>query len=331
MNMNVYFADKRLMPEELLQVQQKAFNAADMNYFIQDWQTEEEIIREAQAADAIILVAAPISGKVIESLPRLKFLGRCGIGVDSIDLETATRQGVLVCNVPDYCVEEVATHAIALLLNFNRQLKVFAQRAKNGVYLTDGVEVSRLKGKVFGCLGFGKIAREAAKMAVGLGMKVMVYDPYVQEFNDFEVKLTSLQELLPASDYLSVHAPLTPETQHIIGAKELAAMKKSAVIINTSRGGLIDKQALYQALVNGTIAGAGLDVCEGEPLPPDDALLALENVLYTSHVAMYSKDSMRSLHQTVVSQAIDGLLGKWPANVVNQAVSEVWKQKNGIK
>ena len=326
--MKIHFVDQQWLGEETKKIQQETFPAAGMEVVFHDWETEEEIINGAKDGNAIMVVAVPVSGKVIEALPNLKFIGRCGIGYDSVDLKTATEKGIPVCNVPDYCAYEVASHSFALMMALKRHLIPFMNRAKAGGYgQGTGYVCRRLSRQKLGLLGFGRIARELGKMAKGMGMEVLVYDPFITEVNQENVRLCSLEEVLREADIVSVHTPLTDSTRHMIGEKQLSMMKKDAVIINTSRGPVIDTKALLSALDKGEIGGAGLDVCEGEPLPADSQVFRTKNIIVTPHVAMYSEEAMADLHRKLTKQAVDVLSGKWTENIVNPEVKEKknWK------
>lgn len=323
--MNIYFVDKQWLGTETVAIEKKAFEGAGHTISFMSWKTEEEVIAGAADADAIMVVAVPISKRAMDAMPNLKFIGRCGIGYDSVDIEEAAKRGIVVCNVPDYCSYEVASHSFALLLVLKRNLVPFMKRAKEGEYGQGSqYQCYRLKGQTLGLLGYGRIARNLAAMAKGAGMKIAVYDPFVQALEDENtVLLRSLDELFQISDAISIHTPLTPETKRMVNEQKLKLMKKTAVIINTSRGPVIDTQALVKALNAGWIAGAGLDVCEGEPLPADAPVLSAKNLIMTPHVAMYSEEAMIELHKKLTKQALDVLSGHWTENVVNPKVQEV--------
>lgn len=325
----VYFADKEWLSAEQWAIVEQEFGQSGIELVGKEWKTEEEIIREGKDAHAILVIALPITRRVMEELPDLELIVRCGIGLDCVDLEAATEKEIIVCNVPDYCVEEVSNHALALLLNFNRQIKGFEKRAKQGGYGPGNeIVIERLEGKNLGILGYGRIGRSLARKGLALGLSIKVYDPYVSAIEEENVQLlTSLPEFLSGCDYVSIHTPLTPDTFHLISYQELAQMKKSSVLINVSRGAIVDKEALYVALTTGKIAGAGLDVCEGEPVSQDEPLIHLENVIYTPHVAMFSREALESMYRQVSTQAIQALNGHWPNHVVNRVLEEKWLQK----
>jgi D-3-phosphoglycerate dehydrogenase len=286
---------------------------------------EDELAEEAKDADVIMVVYAKITEKIINSAAKLRGIVRYGIGVDNIDLKAASKRRIPVANVPDYCIGTVADHAFALILALNRKLLLADSILRSGEY---GVWTSPspklmgvdLEGKVLGLVGIGKIGSAVAARAKGFGMKVVAFDPYIPKeiAEKLGVELVDLETLLKNADFISIHAPLTPETRGIIGKKELRMMKRTAYIINTARGPIIQEKALYKALKNGWIAGAGLDVYEKEPPDPDNPLFKLENVILTPHIAYYTKEAIWRLEMSAVEEAIRILQGKMPKNLVNK-------------
>ena len=327
--MKIYFIDQQWLGPETKKIQQDAFTKAGMEISFHDWSSEDEVIAGAADADAVMVVAVPISKRVIDALPNLKFIGRCGIGYDSVDLEAATQRGIPVCNVPDYCAYEVASQAFLLALALKKHLFPFVERGKTGAFGQGSEDiVHRLSDMTCGLLAYGRIARELAKMVRGMGMQVLVYDPYVKEINEDGIRLCpTMEEVLKHSDIVSVHTPLTEETRHMIAMPQLKLMKPDAVLVNTSRGGVICTDDLLDALDQGIIGGAGLDVIEGEPRPAQDRAHHTRNLIYTPHVAMYSEEAMVDLHLKLTAQALDVLAGKWTRNIVNPKVKEKkdWK------
>ncbi len=261
-------------------------------------QTEEQVIEAAREADAIMVQYAPISRPVIGTLEKCKVISRYGVGVDMIDLEAASERGIYVVNVPDYCSEEVSDHTCALILTLARKIDLLYRSVRTGGWdVRIGRPIYPLAGRVLGLLGFGKIARRVAQKMRGFGVHLIAHDPYVsaQVFRREEVQPVGFQELLAHSDILSLHLPLIQETEHILGIGELRTLKPQALIVNTSRGRLIDETALYQVLKDGRVAGVGLDVLESEPIGPGHPLLELENVIITPHAAFYSERSIEQL------------------------------------
>lgn len=325
--MKIHFVDQQWLGPDTKKIEQEAFEKAGMEIEFHDWKTENDVIAGAKDADAVVVVAVPISRRVIEALPSLKFIGRCGIGYDSVDLMAATERGIAVCNVPDYCAYEVASQAFILALALKKHLLEFIERGKTGAF-GQGIDykVHRLSEMTFGLMAYGRIARALAKMVRGMGMQLLVYDPYVKKIDEEGIRLcATMEEIFREADIISVHTPLTPETHHMIGMKQLKLMKPDAVIVNTSRGGVVNTAELLDALDQKLIGGAGLDVIEGEPLPLQDRAHRTANLIYTPHVAMYSEEAMINLHKKLTGQALDVLAGKWTSNIVNP---EVKNKKN---
>ena len=285
--------------------------------------SEDELIANLKDADVVLVSAAQITRRVLESLPRCHAVVRYGIGVDNVDLEKATDNGIVVAHVLDFCTEEVSNHALALLLALARRLLPLHRDAVAGRWQQEHAwRLAPVHGQTLGIVGFGNIGQAVARKARAFDMRVLARDPYCDHSaaEEMGVTLVPLDELLADSDYVSLHTPLTPETRHLIGAAELKAMKPSAVLINTARGPVVDGAALAEALATGEIAAAALDVFLQEPLPADDPLCRLENVLLTPHVASVSPTAMRLLRQEVGRAAGDVLRGRWPKCVANPAV-----------
>lgn len=285
--------------------------------------SEEEVIALAADADGILNCYAKMTAKVIGSLQRCKVIARYGIGVDNVDLAAATRAGIVVTNVPDYCVDEVSDHALALFLALARRVAAADAAVKGGAWdVVAHKAIQRLRGRTFGLLGFGKIARALAAKVQALGMQVVAADPYVDApaMAAQGVRKVELEALLREADAVSVHVPLSPETRHCIGERELARMKPTAILINTSRGGLIDEPALAAALTAGRLGGAGLDVASPEPPPPDHPLRQAPNVVLTPHLAFYSQESVVELQTKVAEEVARVVRGERPRSPVNREV-----------
>jgi D-3-phosphoglycerate dehydrogenase len=266
----------------------------------------------------------PITRKVIDSLDSCQLIAKYSIGLDNIDLEAASERGIIVCHAPGYCVEEVSDHAVALLLCLARHIVFFDRHVQNGGWhdLILDPPMRRLTTQVVGFLGFGRIARRVASKMKPFGVRMLCFDPYITAELSIEhgVETVDLETLLRTVDYLSIHAPLTPETQHIIGPAQFGLMKSTAWLINTSRGRLIDEAALTAALSSGTIAGAALDVTEIEPLPSASALRGMRNVVLTSHHAALSIESLQELRTTIAASMEAFCRGYWPDFVANSSV-----------
>ena len=282
--------------------------------------TEDDVIEKAFDADAIINQYAPFTRKVIKSLRKCKVISRYGVGVDNIDIKAATEHNIIVANVPDYCVDEVSTHAFSLILSCARAIAILDRKVRGEKWdFTLAKPLYRTQGQTIGLFGLGRIARMLAQKATGFGFKIIAYDPYVLDTDNY-VKLVTLEQLLSESDFLSIHAPLTDKTKHIIGEKELQMMKNSAYLINTSRGALVDEKALYVALREKRIAGAALDVMENEPPNWENPLLSLENIVITPHISFYSEESYIELKTKTAEAVLSVLTGSRPRSVVNKEV-----------
>lgn len=280
--------------------------------------TAEEVISAAADADGIIVQWAPITAKVISKLDRCKVIVRYGIGVDNVDLAAARQKGIPVCNVPDYCIDEVADHTVALALALARQLIQIDTRTRAGVWkIIPDKPMPSFSEMTFATAGYGRIARAVLDRASAFGFKLAAYDPYVAPSSD-RVAPLSLDELFRQADVLSLHVPLSPETKHLVNAGRLAQMKPTAILVNTARGSLIDTTALAQALQAGTIAAAGVDVFEFEPLEENHPLRRCPNVLLTSHVSWFSEQSVPKLQLMAAQEAVRALKGEPLRNQVNK-------------
>jgi len=313
-------ADRAVMQEEaeeLAKVGAKLMGVASSS--------EEETIKGAKDAEVILTAAAQISRRVMEALPMLKAVVRYGIGYDTIDVDAATDNGVLVVNIPDFCWEEVSNHAIVLLLACAKKLVILNNAVKNdgwGGAMRLLRPMVSIHGQTLGVIGCGNIGRITARKAQCFGLTTLGYDPYVDKSvaREYGITMVSLPGLLEKSDFVSVHCLLNDETRHLIGEKELKRMKPTAYLINTARGSVIDERALIQALQGKLIAGAGLDVFEKEPADPDNPLLKMDNVIVTPHRASYSDVAFKRLRICVGQEAARVISGRWPKNVVNKTV-----------
>lgn len=293
-----------------------------------DCKTEQDVINACRDADAVLYLMGPMNRAVIQHLKKCKILVGYGAGYDPEVVKAATERGIPVANTPGYCREEVSDHAIAMMYALAR--KLFQVRAACADEQHEwGAQrpfqpIRRMLGQTVGVVGIGHIGSRTAQKAKALGYRVLATDPYVPEskFKQLGAEKASLEELLARSDYVTLHTLLSDETRHMIGAKQLAMMKKSAYLINTCRGPVIDQAALIEALEKGTIAGAGLDVQEKEPPPLDvrRRLLKLPNVIMTSHTAWYSEESMADRQRMAAETAAIALKGGQPDSVVNKQV-----------
>ncbi|MBM4277335.1 MAG: C-terminal binding protein [Deltaproteobacteria bacterium] len=281
---------------------------------------EDEVIRACKDADGLLNQYALLTRKVLEHLPKCKVVARYGVGVDSVDLKAATDLGIIVANVPDYCIDEVSDHAIALILSLVRKTAFFNAKIKTGQWdFRSGIPIRRIKGKTLGLIGSGKIGLEVAKKLSSFGVRAIAFDPYLKT-GPQGIELKDFDAVLKESDFISIHCPLNDSTRHLIGEKEFKRMEKKPLLINTSRGPIIDEKALIHALQEGLITGAGLDVLEKEPPDSVNPMLAMENVILSPHVGFYSEESISELKRRTAKNVSDVLTGKWPGSVVNQEV-----------
>ncbi|MBZ5542333.1 MAG: C-terminal binding protein [Acidobacteriia bacterium] len=277
----------------------------------------------AADADAILNADFRITAHVITSLRRCRVISRFGIGVDNIDVEAATARGIPVANVPDFCTEEVANRAFTLLLACASQLPQLDRRVRTGEWREGELpETVQIEGQILGLVGFGRIARAVARRGRAFGMKVIAHDPYLtpSAIEQGEASAASFQEVLSGSDILSLHAPLTPETHHLINAEALRLVKPSAILINCARGGLVDEQALVAALREQRLARAGLEVLEMEPPPRDNPLLGMDRVVLTPHSAAHTKKALQRVREAAVEAVVRVLKGERPLHLVNPSV-----------
>ena len=297
--------------------------------------TAEEIIPIVTDCDALFVVSTALPTEVIESLSRCRVISRLGTGTDKIDVATATRKGIVVTNVPYFCIEEQADHTMALLLAVARQLPRMGKAMIEGAWSSARHQANtnrRLSTRTLGLVGFGGSARGTARRAGGFGMRILATRRHMNASQDeaiiLGVEMVSLDTLLVESDYVSLHLPLNAETYHLFNEAALRKMKPGAILINTSRGALVDEMALVAALREGRLAGAGIDTFEQidvftkEESAPDHPLLTLDNVVYTPHVAALSVESKRDNSQGSIENLVAILNGRWPdpQNMVNQGV-----------
>jgi D-3-phosphoglycerate dehydrogenase len=279
----------------------------------------DEATLSALAVDAVAIMTcfARVTPVVIESARDLRVVGRFGVGVDNIAVDNASTRGIPVTYVPDYCVAEVAEHALALLLSLARSVVRYNNSVKSGAWdLSVGAPLRRIEGRTLGLIGCGRIGSRLATKAAGLGLQVLVYDSAPVE-PPHGARKVSLDELLEQSDFVSLHVPLTPATRAIVDESVLRRMKSTAFLINTARGGLVDTAVLARALSEGWIAGAGMDVLPEEPIAADDPLLKLDNVVLTPHVAFYSEESLADLRRRTTQSVLDVLAGRVPEHLAN--------------
>lgn len=303
-------------------------------------QTEEEIVDVARDADFVLTFKKPFTGKVMEQLTRCRMVYNIGTGYETIDLEAATEHGICVSYPDAYCSEEVAEHAMALILACARKLVHLDRAVREGKWESYEKREIRFKilppmfpvrGQTLGLVGFGRIGRKLAPKARGFDMRVIAFDPYISQdvFAEYSVEAVDLPYLIENSDFISVHAAFTSDARHMLGAEQFQKMKSSAYVINCARGEFIDEEALYQALSRGEIAGAALDVIQGESMPPDHPLLELDNVIITPHTAYYSEEAVDRLRKRPFEEIARMVNGQWPQWLLNTEVKEKFAQRWG--
>jgi D-3-phosphoglycerate dehydrogenase len=308
---------KPVIPEEAI------LKEAGASLVYGDAKNETELIELTRDADAIINYLAKVTARVINSLERCQVIVRRGIGYDSVDVSAATAKGIPVVNVPEYCTDEVADHAMALLLSTARKVITGREQTKSGDWnFKELLPIPALKDSTLGLVGFGKIPRAVAARARCFGFKIQASDPFIPDELAAEhgVELVSLDELLASSDFISIHAPLTSGTRGMISKREFALMKPSAVLINTARGPVVDEAALIEALKNKQIAFAALDVITQEPPAADNPLRQMNNVTLTPHIAWYSERSAQVLGEKVGREIVRVFKGYFPKSLVNPEV-----------
>jgi len=268
--------------------------------------------------DVIMFNWAEVPENILHEAKQCIQLSRFGVGIDNIPVKLATELGILVTNIPDYCVDEVTDQAMALILSLNRQILYFSKQTKINL----NSPVSRLRNQTLGLLGFGRQGTLMAKKARSFGMNVITFDPFIPDnvLKTEKVHRVEFDELLANSDFLSIHTPLNEDTKGLLGLSEFKKMKKSSYVVNVARGGIIQTNAITQALKENIIAGAGLDVTEPEPLPDDHPLRTLKNAILTPHTAFFSQESLQELSRRTAQQVKDTLEGKLPENLRNPEV-----------
>jgi D-3-phosphoglycerate dehydrogenase len=273
--------------------------------------TAEGLVALGAVADGILNTYLPIGADLIARLPRCRIIARYGIGVDNIDVAAANRAGITVTNVPDYSVEEVAVHTLALILAMIRRLAAADRKVRDGGWGLDGLRpIPRLSTLRFGLVGYGRIGQRVARALGALEGRVTVHDPYLVARPDLP-PLVALDELVASSDVISIHAPLTPQTRGLFDARLIGAMPRGSLLVNTSRGGLVVVDAVFEALRTGQLAGAALDVFEQEPV--DAARLeSVPNLLVTPHMAYYSEQSLAESQRKAATQVAKVLSGEQP-------------------
>lgn len=279
--------------------------------------TEDDIIRTCGDADALLVQWAPVTRRVLEALPKVRCIVRYGVGVNNFDLDAARDLGVVAANVPDFCVEEVANHALAMILSLCRRIPQDHHQILQGAWGVNPFRpIHALSDLTLGFVSFGKIARNLARKAKMLGFNLIAQDPFVNNavFAEYGAKRVEFMELIEQADIVSLHCPLIPETTHLMNRESFGRMKPGALLINTSRGPVVHEEALVEALQSGRLGGAGLDVFEEEPLPAGSPLRGFPNVILTSHAASVSEKAVEILQRKAGEAARDFLQGKDPVS-----------------
>lgn len=305
---------------ELSYEQEKLSKIKGVELLISPEKEESKVLEVVSDAEVILFTDVPMNESFLKKLTKCKLIIRYGIGYDNIDTKAAKELGITVCNAPNYGVTDVAEHAIALMLSAAKRLTYMNDCVREKMWSTGDMGTSvRLSGKTIGFLGFGKIAKCVCERTNAFKMKPLVYDPYVGEdiLKEYGATGVDFDTLLAESDVITLHLPLTEKTKHIISKEEFKKMKKSAFLINTSRGGLVCEKDLIEALEKGEIRGAGLDVFEQEGPTLDERLFTMKNVALTPHVAWNTNDAMESLHIEVTENVLRYLDGKMPESIVN--------------
>lgn len=317
MSYRVLVSDSKVID---LDAGEAAFTGVDTTIETITARTPDVLLEAAAGADALIVDAGTrVTERVLAGLDSLRVVGRSGIGVDNVDVRAAHEYGITVVNVPEYCLDEVSTHALGMMLSCARKFPQLDRGVRRGEWdWSSAAPVYRLRGRTVGLVGFGKIARSLEAKLRGFDIDVHIYDPYVSatDLAGFDVTRVGFERLLSESDFISIHAPLTEETRGMFDAEAFETMRDHAILANTARGPIVDEGALHTALEAGEIAGAGLDVRETEP-PVDSRLSDLENVVLTPHAGWYSEASRRELSRTVGEDVARVLRGDRPRNPVD--------------
>jgi D-3-phosphoglycerate dehydrogenase len=306
------------------------------------WQTEDDLIAQCADADAVIgdIARKPFTRRVMSHWGHCRVLAGVNLGYDAMDLVAATDCGIVVTNVPDYCLDEVSGRAIALMMALGYKILQANEAVKTeqrsmvpnmNVMLEVISPVFRMRDQTLGLIGCSKIGMATALKAKGLNMRVIAYDPAIfgGVLQSLGIEPVDMDTLLRESDFISLHVPATPRTNNLLGSEQFGKMKSTACLINTSRGSVVDEPALIEALQEGAIAGAGLDVTLKEPIEKDNPLLGMPNVILTGHSAWYSKEAEAELFYKPMVQVVMALQGQWPPSAINPEVRAHWLEKWG--
>ena len=306
-----------------LDVEQEVLSPSNVELVKHPCRNEDQLIAAGKDAVALIIGNVPITSRVLSHLPRCLAIVKPAVGVDNIDLDAATAAGICVANVPDYGTDEVATHAMALLLNAIRYVDAGVADVRAGNWQPKPTyPIQRSAGRTLGIVGFGRIGQSVARKAAGFGWRLLVWDPYLDEdeMRRLGVEPVDFETLLAQSDFVTLHLPLTEETEGLIDSGVLAKMKPSAFLVNTARGAIVDSAALLQAVESGQITGAALDVIDDEPPQQDHPLYRTDRILVTAHVAWYSEQAFDDVRVKAVQEVARVLQGELPRNLLNPEV-----------
>ena len=303
-----------------LHIEETVLGAAGIEVVAAPSRDHDELVDAVADFDAIMVNWLPLPATVIDAAVRCRTIARFGVGVDNIDVDAATRQGILVSRVPVFCTDEVAEHALALMLTLGRRVVSFAEQTRSGGWSNMAAgPMFRIRGSVLGIVGWGSTAQALASRAQGIGMRVVVYSRTVSDsaLPDGITAAPSLIDMATTADFVSIHVPLTEHTRGLIDASVIAAMRPTAYLVNTARGPIVDTDALADAVRNGRIAGAGIDVLDADPPAPGNPLLSLPDVIVTPHAAFNSVEALTDLRQQAAANVLSALSGTPPVNTVN--------------
>ncbi len=320
-NFNVYVVEQSYRDYS---IEREIVSSAGGRLFLVQCKSEDDIVTQCKDAHALLLRQTPVGDLTFRNLKNLRIVSRYGVGFDNVDVMAATRWGVLVTIVPDYCVGEVADHTIALLMAAIRKIPLRDRLVRRGLWdITHRNPVHRTDGKIFGLVGYGKNAREVRLRLSGFPFRFVACDPYVDEsvFTADNTDRLDFQKLIVVSNYVSLHVPLTQATHHLFDLSVFRRMRRSAILINTSRGPVINLKALTTALKEGYISGAALDVYEDEPFDLHSQLRDMDSVILSDHAAWYSEESQQELQRRTVLEAVRFLCGMTPENPVNPEIT----------
>jgi D-3-phosphoglycerate dehydrogenase len=329
-----------VVPHPLIPHDEEDYRKIGAEFIAKPCQTEQEIVDAAREADFVLTFNRTFNRKVVARLERCRMIYNIGTGYETIDLDAATEHGICVSYPDAYCSEEVAEHAMALILACARKLVRLDRAVRKGKWESYEKREIRfnilpplfpVSGQALGIIGLGRIGRKLVPKAKGFDMRVLAYDPYIPAgvFKECGVEAVELDYLIENSDFVSLHAAFTPDARHMLGAEQFKRMKSTAYVINCARGEFIDEEALYEAVTDGAIAGAALDVVQAESMPPDHPLLKLENVIITPHTAYYSEEALDRLRRRPFEEIARMVNGEWPQWLINTGVKDKFQQKWG--